>query len=62
MIYIYILYRCAAGIKEVTDTCLSGLIALLSNSDGMFNCLTTFWPYRLSFLAYFSYYCSCNRA
>ncbi|KAK4023361.1 hypothetical protein OUZ56_008777 [Daphnia magna] len=25
--------RCAAGIKEVTDTCLSGLIALLSNSD-----------------------------
>jgi len=25
--------RCAAGIKEVTDVCLSGLIALLSNAD-----------------------------
>jgi len=27
-------FRCAAGIKEVTDVCLSGLIALLSNADG----------------------------
>lgn len=26
--------RCAATIKEVTDTCLSGLVHLLSNKDG----------------------------
>lgn len=26
--------RCAASIKEVTDTCLSGLVHLLSNRDG----------------------------
>ena len=28
--------RCASSIKEVTDICLSGLIALLSNPDGLF--------------------------
>lgn len=28
--------RCAATIKEVTETCLSGLVHLLSNSDGEF--------------------------
>jgi len=26
--------RCAASIKEVTDTCLTGLVHLLSNKDG----------------------------
>lgn len=26
--------RCAANIKEVTDTCLTGLVTLLSNRDG----------------------------
>lgn len=26
--------RCAATIKEVTETCLSGLVRLLSNKDG----------------------------
>ena len=29
-------HRCASGIKEVTDVCLSGLIALLSNADGSY--------------------------
>lgn len=28
--------RCAASIKEVTETCLSGLVHLLSNRDGKF--------------------------
>lgn len=28
--------RCAATIKEVTETCLSGLVKLLSNKDGEF--------------------------
>lgn len=28
--------RCAASIKEVTDTCLSGLVHLLSNRDGSY--------------------------
>lgn len=27
-------YRCASNIREVTDTCLSGLVSLLSNRDG----------------------------
>lgn len=27
--------RCAANIAEVTDTCLAGLVGLLSNRDGM---------------------------
>lgn len=27
--------RCASNIPEVTDTCLSGLVKLLSNRDGM---------------------------
>ena len=26
--------RCASNIKEVTDTCLNGLVSLLSNRDG----------------------------
>lgn len=26
--------RCAANIKEVTDTCLTGLVSLLSSRDG----------------------------
>jgi len=26
--------RCATNISEVTDTCLSGLVSLLSNRDG----------------------------
>ena len=30
-------HRCASKIKEVTDVCLSGLIALLSNADGEFD-------------------------
>lgn len=29
--------RCAASIKEVTETCLSGLVHLLSNRDGIYN-------------------------
>lgn len=33
--------RCAASIKEVTDTCLSGLVHLLSNRDGSY----TLWQY-----------------
>ena len=28
--------RCASNIKEVTDTCLNGLVSLLSNRDGEF--------------------------
>jgi len=28
--------RCASNIKEVTDTCLSGLVSLLSNRDGAY--------------------------
>lgn len=29
--------RCASNIKEVTDTCLNGLVSLLSNRDGKEN-------------------------
>lgn len=29
--------RCAASIKEVTETCLGGLVHLLSNRDGIKN-------------------------
>lgn len=28
--------RCASNIKEVTDTCLNGLVSLLSNRDGKY--------------------------
>lgn len=28
--------QCAASIKEVSDTCLTGLVHLLSNRDGIF--------------------------
>jgi hypothetical protein len=39
----FFFYRCASGIKEVTDVCLSGLIALLSNADGSYvNIFTLF--------------------
>lgn len=34
--------RCAASIKEVTETCLSGLVHLLSNRDGKNICLHFF--------------------
>lgn len=30
--------RCAANIKTVTDTCLQGLLDLLSNKDGTYFC------------------------
>lgn len=32
--------RCATNISEVTDTCLNGLVLLLSNRDGK----SPFWP------------------
>ncbi|KAK3930683.1 AP-3 complex subunit beta-2 [Frankliniella fusca] len=38
--------RCAANIKEVTDTCLNGLVSLLSNRDG-----TEFLHIRVQYLA-----------
>lgn len=34
--------RCAASISEVTETCLSGLVHLLSNRDGLYLCF--FFP------------------
>lgn len=42
---------CATNISEVTDTCLSGLVLLLSNRDGKspsFSAIAT-KTYRLSF-------------
>lgn len=35
--------RCATNITEVTDTCLNGLVCLLSNRDGKLNVLFVFW-------------------
>ena len=32
--------RCAASIEEVTDTCLNGLVHLLSNREQVMNCET----------------------
>lgn len=30
-------FRCASNIKEVTDSCLSGLVSMLNNKDGEYN-------------------------
>lgn len=43
--------RCASNIKEVTDTCLNGLVSLLSNRDGKF--LST-CMYFTHFVIYFA--------
>lgn len=31
---LFCFYRCASNIKEVTETCLSGLVSMLSSRDG----------------------------
>lgn len=36
--------RCAASISEVTETCLSGLVHLLSNKDGKSSVLLILYP------------------
>lgn len=40
--------RCASNIKEVTDTCLNGLVSLLSNRDGKM--LSTHITYLVLFI------------
>lgn len=35
--------RCATNISEVTDTCLNGLVCLLSNRDGKLNIPSGGW-------------------
>ena len=35
--------RCASNIPEVTDTCLSGLVRLLSNRDGRLEGTSNWW-------------------